>query len=84
MCIRDRCGIILDQTSFYAEAGGQIYDTGIMVKENANQEDDEIEVNDVQQHGGYVVHLGKVASGTVKVGDVFKLQIDEVIQLNCN
>ena len=80
----DECGIILDQTSFYAEAGGQIYDTGIMIKENANQEDDEIEVNDVQQHGGYVVHLGKVASGTVKVGDVFKLQIDEVIKLNCN
>ena len=80
----DECGIILDQTSFYAEAGGQIYDTGIMIKENANQEDDEIEVNNVQQHGGYVVHLGKVASGTVKVGDVFKLQIDEVIELNCD
>lgn len=28
------CGIILDQTSFYAEAGGQIFDVGFMVKED--------------------------------------------------
>lgn len=27
------CGIILDRTCFYAESGGQIFDTGYMIKE---------------------------------------------------
>nr|XP_042908383.1 alanine--tRNA ligase, cytoplasmic isoform X1 [Parasteatoda tepidariorum] len=68
------CGIILDRTSFYAEAGGQIYDTGFMVKEN--DEDTEFTVKEVQLQGGYVIHLGTLC-GSVKVGDKMKLMIDE-------
>lgn len=68
------CGIILDQTSFYAESGGQIYDLGFMVKED--DEDTEFVLKDVQLQGGYVVHIGTLC-GTLKVGDKLKLIIDE-------
>ncbi|XP_054164989.1 alanine--tRNA ligase, cytoplasmic-like [Oppia nitens] len=72
------CGIILDKTSFYAESGGQEYDTGFMLKTTADDEEDtEFEVSEVKVHGGYVIHIGKVGCGVVRVGDTFKLQIDE-------
>lgn len=68
------CGVILDRTSFYAEQGGQIYDTGYIVK----KEDDSVEftVRNVQVRGGYVIHIG-VIEGTLKKGDKVILHIDE-------
>ncbi|XP_033119659.1 alanine--tRNA ligase, cytoplasmic-like [Anneissia japonica] len=75
----DECGILLDQTCFYAEQGGQIYDEGFMEKEgNINVE---FRVTNVQVKGGYVLHVGKVSavdSEGIKVGDEFKLVIDEL------
>lgn len=73
------CGVILDTTCFYAEAGGQIFDTGFMTKDgqSGDDEDCEFEVRDVKCQGGYIVHLGNVASGCLKIGDVMKLQIDQ-------
>lgn len=68
------CGVILDRTSFYAEAGGQIYDLGFMVKDD--DEDTEFSVKEVQLQGGYVIHIGTLC-GTLKVGDKMKLLIDE-------
>ncbi|XP_054722603.1 alanine--tRNA ligase, cytoplasmic-like [Uloborus diversus] len=68
------CGVILDRTSFYAEAGGQTYDRGFMVKEG--DEDTEFAVKEVQLQGGYVVHIG-ILSGTLRVGDKMRLLIDE-------
>lgn len=38
----------------------------------------EFSVEDVQVHGGYVIHVGKL-EGTLKVGDKVKCNIDEVI-----
>ncbi|KRT80774.1 tRNA synthetase [Oryctes borbonicus] len=67
------CGLILDKTSFYAEQGGQIYDTGYIVK--AGDESVEFTVKNVQVRGGYVVHIGNV-EGILKVGDKVILQID--------
>ncbi|RWS28915.1 alanine--tRNA ligase: cytoplasmic-like protein, partial [Leptotrombidium deliense] len=77
----NECGIILDVTSFYAEAGGQIYDTGYLCKES-DDEDVEFEVKSVKLQGGYVIHLGYVSSGIVRVGDRFRLQIDEIRRKN--
>lgn len=68
------CGVLLDQTCFYAEQGGQIYDEGFMVKQN--EEDVEFTVRNVQVRGGYVLHIG-VIEGTLRVGDTLKLSIDE-------
>lgn len=79
----EEVGVILDRTNFYAEQGGQIYDIGLMIKEEKNDagdsmnEDTEFEVNDVKFQGGYVVHIGKIVIGELKVGDQLSLQLDE-------
>ncbi|XP_074957958.1 alanine--tRNA ligase, cytoplasmic [Phalacrocorax aristotelis] len=71
------CGIVLDQTCFYAEQGGQIYDEGYMVKDDDGREDKtEFTVKNVQVRGGYVLHIGTLY-GSLKVGDQVHLSIDE-------
>ncbi|XP_034032845.1 alanine--tRNA ligase, cytoplasmic-like isoform X2 [Thalassophryne amazonica] len=71
------CGVLLDQTSFYAEQGGQIFDEGYMLKEDDNSEDRmEFTVKNTQVRGGYVLHVGTVY-GTLKVGDRVTLYVDE-------
>merc|ERR1719422_2693706 len=64
-------GVLLDQTCFYAEQGGQIYDEGFIVNG-----DNEVKVTNVQVRGGYVQHIGTV-EGVVKVGDEVQCTIDE-------
>ena len=64
-------GVMLDQTCFYAEQGGQIYDEGFMVNG-----DNEVKVTNVQVRGGYVLHIGTV-EGSIKVGDEVQCTIDE-------
>ena len=64
-------GVLLDQTCFYAEQGGQIYDEGFIVNG-----DNEVKVTNVQVRGGYVQHIGTV-EGVIKVGDEVQCTIDE-------
>jgi len=64
-------GVMLDQTCFYAEQGGQIFDEGFMVNG-----DNEVKVTNVQVRGGYVLHIGTV-EGSIKVGDELQCTIDE-------
>lgn len=68
------CGVILDKTNFYAEQGGQIYDTGYI--EKIGDESVEFTVKNVQVRGGFVIHIG-VVEGTLKKGDQVSLNIDE-------
>lgn len=71
------CGVLLDQTTFYAEQGGQTFDEGYMLRENDSADDRmEFTVKNTQVRGGYVLHIGTVY-GTLKVGDSVTLHVDE-------
>jgi len=56
-------GLVLDTTCFYAEAGGQIYDTGSMTYGNGNGNGGTFTVSSVQSYGGYTLHLGTLSEG---------------------
>lgn len=67
------CGVLLNNTCFYAEQGGQIYDLGYLTKKT----DDAVEffIKNVQVRGGYVIHVGNI-EGTLKVGDTVVCNLD--------
>nr|XP_043618703.1 alanine--tRNA ligase [Erigeron canadensis] len=65
-------GIVLESTSFYAEQGGQIFDTGLLEGPLGP-----FVVSDVQVYGGFVIHLGKVTgSAKFHVGDEVICKVD--------
>lgn len=67
----DAVEIILDQTPFYAEAGGQVGDTGWVQGEHFT-----FEVTDTQKVGEIYLHLGTVTRGRVEVDSVVTARID--------
>lgn len=67
-------GLILDRTNFYAEQGGQEYDTGRILIDGVS----EIDIQNVQVYGGYVMHTGYMNYGTLKVGDEVLCEYDEL------
>ncbi|XP_049578461.1 alanine--tRNA ligase, cytoplasmic [Syngnathus scovelli] len=72
-----KCGVLLDQTCFYAEQGGQTFDEGYLLREDDNTDDrTEFSVKNTQVRGGYVLHVGTVY-GILKVGDRVTLHVDE-------
>ena len=72
-------GIILDRTNFYAESGGQEYDTGsIVVDGKADTDVTEFEVSNVQVFNGFVLHIGRLKSGALEVGHKVVSSYDEV------
>ena len=63
-------GIVLNQTPFYSESGGQVYDTGILTLNDSTT----FVVSNVQCYAGYVLHLGSLSSNSdsncrLSVGD---------------
>ncbi|MCB1453246.1 MAG: alanine--tRNA ligase, partial [Rhizobiaceae bacterium] len=68
----DDVAVVLNQTPFYGESGGQVGDRGQIRGDGF-----EIAVSDTQKKGdGLFVHYGKVASGEVKPGAAAELEVD--------
>jgi len=64
--------VLLNQTPFYAESGGQVGDNGVMIAEGVR-----FKVTDTQKHAGDLfVHFGTVEEGTLKVGAALDLEVD--------
>lgn len=63
--------IILDQTIFYPQGGGQPYDTGKIVSDNGV-----FRVEQTRYLEGVVKHIGITESGIIKTGDKVKLNVD--------
>lgn len=64
--------VILDQTPFYAESGGQVGDKGELKGAGFS-----FAVSVTQKYGQAIGHIGKVASGSLKVGDAVQADVDE-------
>ncbi|MCZ8625744.1 alanine--tRNA ligase [Escherichia albertii] len=64
--------VVLDQTPFYAESGGQVGDKGELKGANFT-----FMVEDTQKYGQAIGHIGKLAAGSLNVGDAVQADVDE-------
>jgi len=64
--------VILDQTPFYAESGGQVGDRGVL-----KAADGVFEVSDTQKQGSNAIaHIGRVSAGVLHTGDTVEALVD--------
>ncbi|KAL9164220.1 hypothetical protein ABFS82_06G091000 [Erythranthe guttata] len=79
----EEVGLILESTSFYAEQGGQIFDTGLL-----EGPDGPFEVSNVQTFGGFILHIGSFSgkTGRLYIGDkvICKVNYDRRRQIAPN
>ena len=77
----DYVSLILDNTSFYSEMGGQVGDSGII---KSNSPESKVEIRDCKKTpNGKIIHIGKVIKGTINVKDkvetiVYKNRRDDI------
>lgn len=64
--------VVLDKTSFYAESGGQVGDTGYLICGDAK-----VEVLDCKKSSEHNLHIGTVLSGSINVGNKVIAQVDK-------
>ncbi|ELK4318372.1 alanine--tRNA ligase [Salmonella enterica] len=64
--------VVLDQTPFYAESGGQVGDKGELKGAGFT-----FAVDDTQKYGQAIGHLGKLSAGSLKIGDAVQADVDE-------
>ncbi|EAW5103807.1 alanine--tRNA ligase [Salmonella enterica] len=64
--------VVLVQTPFYAESGGQVGDKGELKGAGFT-----FAVDDTQKYGQAIGHLGKLSAGALKVGDAVQADVDE-------
>ena len=76
----DEVMVVLNQTPFYAESGGQIADNGFI-----SIEKNKINITDVKKKAGIFIHIGKVVSGEISSGASAELFVNDVIRSGiCN
>jgi alanyl-tRNA synthetase len=69
----DQVAVVVNQTPFYAESGGQVGDTGVMFTAAGA----ELAVDDtVKKAGDLHVHIGRLTSGKLRAGDAVELRVD--------
>ncbi len=67
--------VVLDATPFYAESGGQVGDRGVLTTDGAR-----FVVSDTRKLGKAHVHLGRLESGSLKVGDTVDAEVDHALR----
>ncbi len=67
-----RAIVVLDETPFYAESGGQVGDTGKLITDNAV-----FLVEDTQKQGKAFLHIGIIDSGSLNKGDSVHAEIND-------
>ncbi len=63
--------LVLSETPFYAESGGQVGDRGYLMGDDLI-----VRIEDVQKEGSTFVHVGSIERGSLKAGDTVKAQVD--------
>ena len=72
------CTIVLAETSFYGEGGGQIGDTGVLIAQDENGETiATAEVYDTKKQDGVYLHLARMTSGVFEKGYHVRAVVDE-------
>jgi alanyl-tRNA synthetase len=71
LCAGEEGQVVLDRTPFYAEAGGQVGDQGVLAAPGMR-----FEVRDTQKLGKAHSHIGKLAQGELKIGDTVSAQVN--------
>jgi alanyl-tRNA synthetase len=69
----DKVQIVLNQTPFYAESGGQVGDTGILRTETGAAR-----ITDTKKVAGVFIHIGEVTEGSIALGQGAELAVDHI------